>query len=226
MVPKLRKYHEEGYKIVIFTNQAGVEKKRVNLKEIQSKIVSLVASANIPIQAFIACATNHYRKPHSTMFDYFLASCNSSVKPALEECFYVGDAAGRTKGWKKDAKRDFGCSDRKFARNVGMRFMTPEECFQGLKTPAPFEWRAPEPDKWLVETPDTSQAVPGFSGSGVTSEKQELVVFVGFPASGKSSFAQTHLVPKGYHWVNRDTLGTAAKCIKVTEKALLLQSFF
>ena len=36
------------------------------------------------------------------------------------ESFYVGDAAGRAKGWAKDKPKDFSCSDRMFAANVGI----------------------------------------------------------------------------------------------------------
>ena len=38
---------------------------------------------------------------------------------------------------------------------------------------------------------------------------------VGPPASGKSTFRQRYLEPNGYIAVNRDTLGTAEKCLKV-----------
>lgn len=32
-----------------------------------------------------------------------------------------GDAAGRASGWKDGMKRDFSCSDRKFATNIGIK---------------------------------------------------------------------------------------------------------
>ncbi len=39
---------------------------------------------------------------------------------------------------------------------------------------------------------------------------------VGFPASGKSTFSKRYLQPHDYVMVNRDTLGTPAKCMRVS----------
>lgn len=36
------------------------------------------------------------------------------------QCLYVGDAAGRAKNWAPDKPKDFSCSDRKFAANLGV----------------------------------------------------------------------------------------------------------
>lgn len=47
-----------------------------------------------------------------------------------------------------------------------------------------------------------------------------MIVCVGYPASGKSSFVQKHLVPKGYVYVNQDTLKTRDKCIAACQTAL------
>ena len=46
------------------------------------------------------------------------------------ESFYVGDAAGRAKGWAKDKPKDFSCSDRMFAANIGIgKFRLPLKNF-------------------------------------------------------------------------------------------------
>lgn len=56
--------------------------------------------------------------------------------------------------------------------------------------------------------------------SGLASDKQEMVILVGMPASGKSTFAKKYFVSRGYAHVNQDTLGTKAKCIKAAKQAL------
>ena len=46
-------------------------------------------------------------------------------------------------------------------------------------------------------------------------KEQELIIMVGPPASGKSTFAKNFLIPFNYIHVNRDTLQTQDKCLKV-----------
>lgn len=47
-----------------------------------------------------------------------------------------------------------------------------------------------------------------------------MILLVGYPASGKSSFCKRYLQPKGYTIVNRDTLKTQEKCEKVAIETL------
>lgn len=47
-----------------------------------------------------------------------------------------------------------------------------------------------------------------------------MVIFVGSPASGKSTFAKRHFEKNGYLVINRDTLGTQDKCLKSAQNAL------
>lgn len=51
-----------------------------------------------------------------------------------------------------------------------------------------------------------------------TSSPREMVIFVGYPASGKSTFFKTHFEPRGYVHISRDKLGSWQKCVaKCTE---------
>ena len=63
-----------------------------------------------------------FRKPLAGMWDHFSSACNGGVAPNLNECYYVGDAAGRP--------GDHSDSDKGFAAAVGMRFYTPEAFFE------------------------------------------------------------------------------------------------
>ena len=52
------------------------------------------------------------------------------------------------------------------------------------------------------------------------SSSPEVVVFVGYPALGKSSFFRTHFAPADYLHVNQDTLKTRDRCVKAVDEAL------
>lgn len=138
--PRLRELHKDGFQVVIFTNQAGVEKGKTNLFDVQGKIVDISVELGFPILGCIAAATNHWRKPHTTMWEFVEQKLNQGVKVDRTQSFYCGDAAGRPKGWKPGAPKDFSCGDRQFASNCRVQFHTPEEFF--LREPAhpTFSW--------------------------------------------------------------------------------------
>lgn len=92
------------------------------------------------MQAFVATAKDLYRKPNPLMWKLFLSKYNGGVQPDLSDCAFVGDAAGR--------KKDISCSDRAFAFNIGVPFMTPEEIFLN-ELPGPFEWDSIDPAEYL-----------------------------------------------------------------------------
>ena len=52
------------------------------------------------------------------------------------------------------------------------------------------------------------------------SHTQEMIISVGYPASGKTTFAERYFVPYGYIRVNRDILKTHQKCIRICKEAL------
>jgi polynucleotide 3'-phosphatase len=148
MVPtKLKQTIDEGYLVVIFTNQGGVvadktRKSYVNFTTKLSKIIStiklgvdqpceiLVFAASMKpkgkkVHVSEASAKLHdlYRKPQVGMWNELTTFLtNGDLKLDLNNSFYVGDAAGR--------KTDFLDSDKEFACNIGVKFYTPEQFFQ------------------------------------------------------------------------------------------------
>jgi len=212
---KLNSLSKDGYKIVIFTNQGGLEKNKISKTDITGKILDIVKLLRIPIQVFISGGEGLYHKPSTNMWDYMISECNYNIKPDMKVSFYCGDAAGRPKDWKKGAKRDFSCSDRKFAANVGVTFYTPEEIFLEDNYEAPFDWGSVNPLVICQDIPQQTNKIVKYHASEL-----EMIIMVGPPASGKSTFTERHLVSNGYQRVNRDTLGSAAKCLKVAQEAL------
>ncbi|XP_061169091.1 bifunctional polynucleotide phosphatase/kinase-like [Saccostrea echinata] len=210
---KLRDLNAQGYRVIFFTNQAGIEKLKAKPEDIMKKVEDMIAELAIPVLCFVCTGNNHYRKPSTAMWDFFVENANGGVKVDLSKCKYVGDAAGRAKDWAPGKPKDFSCSDRKFAANIGIGFATPEEFFLGEKPP-PFEWGCPDPNQYLKN----NKPPPG--SKDFIAKTQELVMMVGCPASGKSTFRKRYFEPHGYTAINRDTLGTMDKCLKACKEAL------
>jgi bifunctional polynucleotide phosphatase/kinase len=124
--PYLTSLHAQGYKIVIFTNQAEIGKAKASKqKSVSEKIARLggfVAEMGLPIQVFAATDKDEFRKPGVAMWEFFSKYFNEGVIPDKATSFYVGDAAGR--------KKDHGDGDMGFAKNVGIKFYTETDFFQ------------------------------------------------------------------------------------------------
>ncbi|XP_054848268.1 bifunctional polynucleotide phosphatase/kinase [Eublepharis macularius] len=212
---KLKHLLSEGYKVVIFTNQLGISRGRLRPEVFKAKLEAVIEQLGIPVQALVASGSGIYRKPVLGMWDHLCKKANGDLSVSLNQSVYVGDAAGRPPNWAPGhKKKDFSCSDRVFALNAGLPFKTPEEYFLGWKE-APFSLpdfdpRTLDPKARLYDPQDAS----------LTSSSPELVLAVGFPAAGKSTFLKQHLVSAGYAYANRDTLGSWQKCVAVCQSAL------
>uniref|UniRef100_A0A671SBN5 Bifunctional polynucleotide phosphatase/kinase-like n=1 Tax=Sinocyclocheilus anshuiensis TaxID=1608454 RepID=A0A671SBN5_9TELE len=213
--PRLASLLKTGYKVVFFTNQMGISRGKLRPEVFKSKVEDILQTLQLPIQVFASTAPGIYRKPVVGMWEHLCEKANGGVTIDVSQSFYVGDAAGRPANWALGKKKkDFSCSDRLFALNIGLQFHTPEEYFLGWK-PAQFSLPEFDPRKLdskrrLYDPPDAS----------LTSTKQEVIVAVGFPGSGKSTFFQAHIIPKGYAYVNRDILGSWQQCVSACERAL------
>jgi bifunctional polynucleotide phosphatase/kinase len=101
---------------------------------------------------------------------------------------------------------------RNFAANVGLPFQTPEAFFLGAQE-RPFA-RSFEPSTYVRPEP----APPAKLFERI--HPLDLVIFVGSPGSGKSTFFKTQLEPLGYHRVNQDNLKSRERCIEVAKEYL------
>lgn len=203
---KLEELHQQGYSIILISNQAL---KPHHLEDWKKKI-SLISTAlpSVPFRIFAASAKDGFRKPMPGMWDELeRIFAKDGVQIDNDASFFVGDAAGRT--------NDFASTDRKWAINIGIPFYTPEEYFLQLPS-APYTlpgFHVSSLPKLPLLDPPIAQIIPD---AAVT----ELVVFLGFPCLGKSIFFQRHFAPAGYTHINQDTLGSRSKCMKATEVAL------
>jgi len=104
---KIKQYYEDGYMIVVFTNQS----KKWKCEQIQMVMKQL----EIPLFVVIATDKSDY-KPNPILF-------NTSFRDNInkEDSFFVGDALGR--------KSDFSDSDKVFAENIGIKCYSPEDIF-------------------------------------------------------------------------------------------------
>ncbi|GAB6025743.1 hypothetical protein CHUAL_011726 [Chamberlinius hualienensis] len=212
VVKKLRQLFEDDYKIVFFSNQRGLVGQSLN--DFKKKVLNIIAKIGVPVQVFVAVGSGIYRKPAPGMWNHLVNVGNEGLSIDVRSSFYVGDAAGRPANWGPKKKKDFACGDRLFALNNGLKFYTPEEFFLNEKS-APFVLSDFDP---RTLNSDASLTLP--PNATIISKNQEMIVMVGYPASGKSHFVQTYLVPAGYVHINRDLLGSWQKCISVAQTAL------
>ncbi|GAA5838084.1 hypothetical protein JCM5353_004491 [Sporobolomyces roseus] len=209
---KIRAAHADGYSIVLFSNQAGKSGQQTNFK---NKLPLVARHLNVPLQVFAAFDRDIHRKPATGMWDAFVANFNGGIEIDYVKSYYIGDAAGRV--------NDHADTDRKFAINCGLPFYTPEEYF--LDKPVSTKWRLSGFNAKLFDhslplySPTSTPLLPRRS-SEFEEQGPEVVIFVGSPGAGKSTFYKKHFAPKGYVHINQDTLRSRDACIKRLRESL------
>lgn len=219
VLPKLHSDHAAGALLVVFSNQAGLARGNVKLDFIHERFEAIAAKIGVPVAFFAAGGKDKFRKPALGMWDALLEKVCGEVD--METSVFCGDAAGREK--RPGATKDFSDSDRKFALNAGLRFATPEEYFDGGEgvdgLPVKgYDARYVEVRVGAAESADVLRRIvtPAsivkrllmHSESMSKGEKQKkvqtMVILCGSPASGKTTFAERHLVPRGFAVVGSD----------------------
>lgn len=226
---KLRRLAETGHQIVFFTNQAGLVKSEKRLSGWTRKIDSVVGALGLDGRVFVLASLQkrgEFRKPRTGMWRYY-ATHLAAAPPSPAKSFFVGDAAGRPGG--AQAKKDFSCSDLKFALNLGLRFYVPEEYFLAStarrdcdRTLAAMGFDPKQHWKRHYEAGKRSPKEPTEAAPAIPmADTPELVLVVGSPASGKTALVLQTLEahPQAVR-VNQDALKTLARCLRAVESAL------
>lgn len=224
---RLKELYNEGYHVAILSNQGGLTlhidpKQKIPLKNISKRVgefkdkgAAILRHLDLPITLYAATGKDNFRKPRRGMWDEVVK--DMGLQPTdinMGESIFVGDAGGRVATVINAAVviKDFSCSDRNLAHNIGVPFKTPEEFFLGQ---APRKW---ERDMDLVQYPHGGEE--SATGLFAKNNEQELVLFCGRPGAGKSTFYWKQLEPLGYERVNQDTLKTREKCLQVAKELL------
>jgi len=105
---ELKRLNEEGFSVVVFTNQSKP------WKVIQIQYV--MQTLQIPIFVVVASDKCDY-KPNPLLYDMLVGN----AKVTKEQSFFVGDALGR--------KGDWADSDKVFAQNIDLKCYSPEQMF-------------------------------------------------------------------------------------------------
>jgi bifunctional polynucleotide phosphatase/kinase len=148
---KIKKYYEDGFMIVIFTNQSKQWK--------HDQILLVATTLEIPMFIVIATDKKDY-KPNPILFNELL----KENKIDKEHSFFVGDALGR--------KSDFSDSDKVFAENIGISCYSPE---QVLRDKRPVLLLPSEETKELICFKEKQIVIMmGYPGSGKTTIAQTI----------------------------------------------------
>ncbi|KAI8905526.1 polynucleotide kinase 3 phosphatase-domain-containing protein, partial [Gorgonomyces haynaldii] len=221
----LEQLHKKGYTIIVFSNQGKIaepsnHKRRDTfqgrVRHLHQKLT--LHNNQIPVLVLAATGEDFCRKPRPGMW-YWLHSKYNLDLQLHPDSFFVGDASGRHKGWMGKRTQDHSDFDRKYALNLNLPFYVPEQVFNDQVLQR-FDQESHR--EWFVqvdELPPVDFDPKEYLGSGQDLShlyQYDMIILVGSPASGKSTFCQK--LP--HVRVNQDQLKRKEKCIQYCREQL------
>lgn len=198
---KVKELVKQKYCFIIVSNQGGL-KGSPKRQEWMTKLNAIQKVLNLEFLVFCSTHDNEFRKPLPMFFftEKFFPQDIFGEKHI--DSFYCGDACGR--------QGDHADTDLKFAVNSGLEFKTPEMLFLDEKSVIP---EIVYPDiRSILKSKSDFKFKPSMS--------PEMVIMVGYPASGKSSISSYLEHNHNYTIINQDTLKTKTKCFKFATDTL------
>ena len=201
--------------VALFTNQGGVAAGKTTIAEVVARIDAVMKKVGVEFLAFMALSPQ-YRKPSPMLFRELIYG----YMPEYTRGFYCGDAS---------SEDDFADTDYRFALNTGLDYIpvtAMPRVFMDAHVGAPAvdtvtaELTPHVLHTRLTRPPVREYIVPGAVIPVPNADTSILVITVGPPGCGKSTYAKSLGCLNLWTHISRDALGTAAKCVTALKRAI------
>ena len=198
VVPKLKAMYNDGYEIVIVSNQ-----KKMSGADVKTKATLIYDDLQLPFVFISGHSDLYYRKPQLGLWEVLLEYILLDAKNIdYTQSVFLGDSV----------------ADLYFARNTGIPFIHTDMFFTGV----PNKEFAKIEDKEHPLTNWVSRYAKDIIEPLLSSKKssKRFVIMVGSPASGKSYYSRKLEMEAGYIRINKDDMKTDAAMLKAFDAGL------
>ena len=198
VVPKLKAMYNDGYEIVIVSNQ-----KKMSGADVKTKATLIYDDLQLPFVFISGHSDLYYRKPQLGLWEVLLEYILLDAKNVdYTQSVFLGDSV----------------ADLYFARNTGIPFIHTDMFFTGVpnKEFAKIEDKEHPLTNWVSR--DAKDIIEPLLSSKKSSKR--FVIMVGSPASGKSYYSRKLEMEAGYIRINKDDMKTDAAMLKAFDAGL------
>lgn len=198
VVPKLKAMYNDGYEIVIVSNQ-----KKMSGADVKTKATLIYDDLRLPFVFISGHSDLYYRKPQLGLWEVLLEYILLDAKNIdYTQSVFLGDSV----------------ADLYFARNTGIPFIHTDMFFTGVpnKEFAKIEDKEHPLTNWVSR--DAKDIIEPLLSSKKSSKR--FVIMVGSPASGKSYYSRKLEMEAGYIRINKDDMKTDAAMLKAFDAGL------
>ena len=198
VVPKLKAMYNDGYEIVIVSNQ-----KKMSGADVKTKATLIYDDLQLPFVFISGHSDLYYRKPQLGLWEVLLEYILLDAKNVdYTQSVFLGDSV----------------ADLYFARNTGIPFIHTDMFFTRVpnKEFAKIEDKEHPLTNWVSR--DAKDIIEPLLSSKKSSKR--FVIMVGSPASGKSYYSRKLEMEAGYIRINKDDMKTDAAMLKAFDAGL------